>query len=292
MTDVEPAAVAIIDSETPGGCSWPISWIDCGGGCPALEGLTPEEQQQVIDMAVGMLWEWTNRTFGVCEVTIRPCRSDCNPDGYQPGSTFWGRGPGYDPTFPRAGAGGGGGGIPWFPVLISGQWFNITCGCLGQCACEPSGPTVLSLPGPAQDISEVMIDGEVLPTTAYRLERNRWLIRTDGETWPTCQDQNLPDDADGAFAITYLKGVPVPTGGQIAAGRLACELAKGFCDDDSCALPERVQTVTRQGITVAVAQTPEMWEQTGIWSIDAWVQSVNVPRSRPGVRSVDRPRLR
>src|SRR3546814_4772015 len=38
----------------------------------------------------------------------------------------------------------------------------------------------------------------------------------------------------------------------ISAGRLANELAKAACNDKSCGLPQRVQSITRQGVTVAV----------------------------------------
>lgn len=373
-------------------CGWPVSYLDCSGECAAYE-KWPEDQRAMAQayfeaIAADMLWNWTGGVFGVCDVEVRPCRQDCAGAAAW-GSTFWGRGPGFDPGFPRLGGGGGG---AFYPVLVSGQWFNITCGCAGACRCDPSGPAVLALPGPIQSVTTVTIDGEVVPPSAYRVSNGRHLIRTDGGVWPRCQDMNKPGgpryepvviqnptntitatrsgqvvqllieptalfqggnfagnlpwlsktgasatprnsagnqvghfainaglpgitgssgpgflpftviyetaDAPGpgdysdTFVVDYQRGIPVPVGGQAAAGRLACELALAACDDDDCGLPERIQTITRQGLTVGVNTSDTAWEQTGIWSIDNWVTSVNRPKAFASVRSVDLPSLR
>lgn len=294
--DEEAAVVALALPPLPptDSCPWPVTYVDCAGECSAYE-KWPEEDRAAAQawfeaMASDYLFNWTGGVFGVCDVEVRPCRQDCAGAAAW-GTTFWGRGPGFDPGFPRQGAGVRGA-APWFPVLVSGQWFNITCGCMGTCRCSPSGPASLSLPGPVQTITEVTIDGEVVPSTSYRLDNHRWLIRTDGETWPTCQDMNVAPDAIGSFVVRYTKGIPVPIGGVTAAGRLACELALAACGDEQCALPDRIQTITRQGLTVGVNTSDTAWEQTGIWSIDNWVMSVNQPKPFASVRSVDLPSLR
>ena len=67
---------------------------------------------------------------------------------------------------------------------------------------------------------------------------------------------------------------------MVAAGVLALELAKAACMDRDCALPARLQTVTRQGVTVQVQDDfDEMQEgRTGIWLVDSWVTSIRKPR--------------
>lgn len=93
------------------------------------------------------------------------------------------------------------------------------------------------------------------------------------------------------FQVTYMRGIDVPMGGQVAAGRLACELAKAACGDNTCALPKRVQTITRQGVTVGLLDSFDDVDKgrTGIWLIDSWVASMNIPQSRAGrVLSPDR----
>lgn len=282
-----PAFDALLDAST---CSWPVSYVDCSGECSAYEAWPEDQRAQAKALfeawAVDWLGNWTNGLFGVCSTVVRPCRDDC-AGAPSPSSTYWGRGPRYDPGFPRHGVSTGG--SSWVPVLIGGRWFNMTCGCLGTCSCALDGPTVLALPGPIQAVERVTIDGIALDPSTYYVRNARYLIRTDGGVWPACQDMLAPDDAPGTFVVTYDKGVPVPIGGQAAAGRLACELARAACNDDDCALPERLQTVTRQGITVGVFASEEAWKQTGIWSIDNWVSSVTQPKPFASVRSVDIP---
>jgi hypothetical protein len=257
-------------------CEWPLDWADCVG---CKDGLSDADIVRFGQMAGERLWETTGRVFGVCEVTIRPCAAQSEPASMWR-STFWGRGP-Y-PWAPSMGNGS------WVPVLIGGQWTNITCGCVGwQCRCTLDGPTVLKLPGPVREISEVKVDGVVIPEASYRVDYNRLLIRTDGATWPATQNLLLDDTEPDTFTVTYERGIPVPIGGQIAAAVLAAEMQKASCGDKTCRLPERLQTVTRQGVTVGVALTGDDWRETGIWLIDDWIKSVTQPHSFASVRSID-----
>ncbi len=275
-------------------CNWPVSYASCGT-CEVLEALPPEEQRMFERAAIDMLWNVTNKVFGTCPVELRPCSAGC--ESYAGNSTFWGRGP-----YPWAG--GGLGQSPWYPVLIAGQWYNISCGCTGPCNCAIEGPKALRLPGPVNEIIQVVIDGVALPESSYRLDYNRILIRTDGEVWPPCQDllkdagpvyatpSSLPgNDYSNTFVIVYSQGISVPIGGQLAAGTLACEMAKAACNDKSCQLPQRLQSVTRQGVTMGFLDTFEDLDngRTGIWAIDAWTASVTRPKSFSSVRSVDVP---
>lgn len=274
----------------PSACPWPVSYADCTGQCAAYDNWDdPANAQAVFEqMASDLLYAWTNRVYGVCEAVVRPCGGSC-AESFTGWSTFWGRGPGYDPTFPAAG-GGFGGGAGFYPVLVSGRWFNMVCGCIGTCQCSPAGPTVLSLPGPVQSVTEVRIDGAALPPTAYRVDRKRWLIRTDGGVWPRCQNMLADPAADpDTFEVTYTRGIPVPIGGQVAAGRLACELALAACGSEECALPERMTTITRQGVTVGFADTYEDLKAggTGIYSIDTWVASTTRGVPYASVKSIE-----
>lgn len=265
-------------------CTWPISYSSCGS-CAALDGMSPEDRAAVEEAAVEYLWNWTLRVFGVCPVVVRPCRSEC---AGRP-STFWGYGP-Y-----------GSGGMadpygPWpNPQLVDGLWTNVSCGfCAGACSCDGDRLRTLALPGPVTAVSEVLVDGVVLDPSAYRVDNRSLLVRLDGGVWPVCQDMTLPPSEVGTFRISYSRGAEVPVGGQVAAGVLACELAKAWCRDATCALPQRVQTVTRQGVTVAMIDNGEGIEkgQTGIWIIDSWVSSITNPVRPSTVLSPDVPRSR
>lgn len=272
-------------------CGWPVVYSDCAGKCDAFEkwGEDAATAQALFEaQAIDLLWNWTERIYGVCETTVRPCRDDCA--GGSADSTFWGRGPGFDPGFPRR---GGIGGTGWAPVLIGGVWKNVGCGCTTGCRCSIDGAHALSLPGPIQSVTRVTIDGDDLPASAYRVDHKRLLVRLDGGTWPACQDMTREPGDEGTFEVVYQRGLPVPVGGMVAAGRLACELALDACQDEDCALPERWQSVQRQGISITAALSNEKWHDTGIWSIDNWVNSITErPRGFASVRSVDVPKRR
>jgi hypothetical protein len=271
--------LTLADSGCP---DWPVLYPG-GAPCPALASLDPAEQELYEAMAAQYLWNWTGRALGTCPVLARPCRSDC------PGASltsFWGLGP-YSP-------GSASGGARWGPVLVNGQWFNITCGtCRDECSC--GGPPALRLPGPVASITQVLIDGVVLPQPGhYRVDNHTLLVRTDGEAWPTCQDMSAPTTAENTFEVSYLYGATVPPQGQLAAGVLACELGKAAAQDPSCLLPRRLQTIARQGVTMTFLDSMDDLDKgrTGIWVVDSWVASLMNPPVSGRVFSVDIPRPR
>lgn len=252
-------------------CSWPVLYSECAPD-PAWTALTPEQRQGYELAASEFLWRWTGRVLGLCPVTIRPCRTDLSMRA----STFEGRGP-------------LGGGTPWRPVLIAGEWFNIGCGSCGFDACGCDGPASLVLPGIVDSITEVKIDGVVLAPAAYRVESHRYLIRQDGGKWPVSQDLSAPAGSVGTWSVTYMRGVPVPQGGQMAAAVLAMELWRAACNDGACGLPKRFQSITRQGVTVAMLDSFDDIDKghTGIYLIDSWVASMIMPVRRSSVYSPD-----
>lgn len=245
-------------------CTWQVDYCTdavTGTGCDALDSLSEERRDLIEDTAVEFLWNWTGKRYGLCEITVRPCRVDCA--GFP--STYWG---GYGPhTDGRYGF--------YTPVLVQGSWYNLGCGrCGDNCSC--STMDALLLPGPVDSIDSVIIDGTPLDPAGYRVDNSRYLVRQGGELWPVCQDMAAPSGTDGTWSVTYQRGIPVPAGGQVAAGVLACELAKAACEDSSCALPKRIQTFTRQGVSIAMLDSFDDLDQghTGIWAIDSWVTSV------------------
>lgn len=246
-------------------CNWPVSYAGCGGAeetdPPEPLASLPEGREKFEAMAVQYLWRWTGKTLGTCRVAVELCRENCT-DGR---STFNGSGPGV-------------GGM-WRPVIIDGGWVNIGCSLCGdRCGCGDIGGLVL--PGPVSAVVSVVEDGETLPASGYSLNRNV-LYRLDGRRWAPCDT-----------VVTYDRGVPVPEGGEIAAGVLALELAKAACNDNTCQLPRRMQTMSRQGVTVAMLDSFEDIDKghTGIWIIDSWIASMTKPKVRPSVLSPDQPR--
>jgi hypothetical protein len=259
---------------TPSGplapCSWPVA-----GACAGLD--EHPLADYIREAAVTYLWNWTGKVFGTCEVTVRPCRAGCDSE-----STYRGvaGSPSLLPTV---------GGL-WEPVLVAGVWRNLSCGlCKGdRCSCDEVAS--VRLPHPVSAVSSVVIDGVELDAGAYRVDNHALLVRDDGGQWPACQNMGLPDGEPGTWSVTFTWGWPVPAHGQLAAGVLACELGKARVNDDSCLLPQRLQTVTREGVTVAVMDPFDGLEdgKTGIWLIDSWVDSIRKPPARSAVYSPDR----
>ena len=245
-------------------CEWPVVWPEA---CRELDPVRAERTAAFVEMATDLLWNWTGRRFGVCPVTVElshdPLVCGCGAAG----STYWGR------DRPR-----GWGASPWTPVLLGGRVFNVSCGCgVDPCVCGPRRADELRLPGPVASVETVSVAGVVLPATAWRFTGGV-LARVDGQPWPH----------DG-LVVEYGRGVEVPVGGQIAAGVLAWELSKAVECPDECELPQRVQSVTRQGVSVTVLDQFEDLDEgrTGIWLIDSWVASVTRPPSGGSVLSPD-----
>lgn len=267
-------------------CNWPLAHCGEGGPsddpqCSALAALQPEMRELVQQMAVDYLWNWTRRQFGTCPVTVRPCRDNC---GDRNTTTY--RGYGRVTT-----------NLPWYegfpgplnPALIGGQWWNLPCGggCpQDQCSCTYV-PTV-ELAGPVASIDSVIVNGITLDPSQYRVDNFRWLVRTDGEDWPVCQDMTKNSlFEDDTFQVTYQIGVAVPAGGQVAAGKLACEFAKAACGNGKCELPQRLQQITRQQVTTMVLDnysTMYQFGTTGIFIVDSWVASIMASNRQTGAR--------
>jgi hypothetical protein len=200
----------------------------------------PDAQfEALLWMASELLWAMSGRQFsGGCESTVT-LRED------PVGGWCW-----ADPAWPV-----GATGYDWWPVR--GPWRG------------GSGRRVVALPDPpVTAISSVEIDGTALAADDWYAELPGGLLRRNGgRLWPV----------DGSLAITYSHGIAPPIGGRQSAVTLAVELARAITNDPACKLPQRLQTVSREGVTVGFQDSFESLDKgrTGIWSIDAWLVSVN-----------------
>lgn len=181
----------------------------------------------------------------------------------------------------------------------------FTCGCAGpsSCGCEPSGQ--LELPRrPVIDVTQVRVDGEVIDPDLYRVDGDRWLVYLDEEApddalrgWPSAQRLKREPTEEQTFEVQYSFGTLPPDGANLIAGALAAEFVKAFNPDPEqakgCRLPRRVQTVSRQGVSIAVIDPLTLFDEgrTGIAEIDMWVAAKNRGRhDRVGSVHIPRPR--
>jgi hypothetical protein len=244
----------------PGLC-WPVDW-----GC------VPDDELAEIDekvkaraeaLAAQTLRALTAYQVGGCPIWVRPCAAGCGPAGSFIAAPLLGG---------NAGALGAPVG-PWWPHIENGSWVNTWCGCGAQgCSCTTVPEVVL--PGPVGGIEKVLIDGAELDPAAYRVDQGNRLVRTDGGTWPRCQDMTAAPDADGAFAVLYVHGYPVDGLGSWVAGVLAHEFALA-CTGGKCKLPAGVTSIARQGVTLDIPTGLFESGLTGITEVDAWVRAWN-----------------
>jgi hypothetical protein len=77
--------------------------------------------------------------------------------------------------------------------------------------------------------------------------------------------------------VTYEFGTPPPPGGRMAASVLACQIALNRCGGDGCVLPQRLQSITREGVSLAFADPLDFLTrgEVGIYEVDLWLNSVN-----------------
>lgn len=195
------------------------------------------------DMAVQVLWALSGRRFGLCDTVVRPCAS------------------GHGWPF----------GSPFIYTLDMGHWSNWPCGCVGRC--EVSGPRVVHLPGPAAEVVEVTINGDVLAADGYQLEGDA-LYRTGGAVWPS-QDLGRPLGESGTWSVTYKLGVPVPAGVDRLVGVLAREFLLGWAGDGECRLPRTVIATSRRGVSHQFDPARTFAAGTGLTEVDQWLAAVN-----------------
>jgi hypothetical protein len=113
-----------------------------------------------------------------------------------------------------------------------------------------------------------------LAAADYRVDNGNRLVRTDGETWPLCQDMNDGPDAVGSFTVSYYTGVAPNDLLRYAAGVLATEFYKA-CSGGKCRLPSGVTSVTRSGISMEVPSGLFPGGATGIHEVDAVIRIYN-----------------
>lgn len=220
---------------------------------PALQAVTGS----AVAAASEVLWALSGRRLGMCQVTVRPCRSSCFGDGW-PFTQWWQLG-----MWPR-------------PFFYQGVWYNLTCGsCTNGCSCSVVSEALL--PAPVNQILQVKVDGQVLDASAYRVDNWRLLVRTDGNQWPQCNDLTKDDTETGTWSVTLTFGEDIGTLGNLALGELATQFAKLIACDTSCILPKPVQQLVRQGVTLNFLDPNEIFAngRIGLYLCDLFLTTVN-----------------
>ena len=215
-----------------------------------------------------LLWGMSGRKFsGVTTVTERYVSS-------------------YDPYLRS-----GGSSLTYSPVLLQGNVVNMPSG--GRYAEDDfqgdgtSSNSRVRLRG--RKVVKVHtlrdLDGNIIEPNKYYLSDHSTILGVPGAGWSPSQVE-----------VTYTYGTPPPTAGRAAARVLATELVKLYEDDDTCALPQRVTSISRQGVSYTLLDNQDFIDElkTGIYAIDLFLKTVNPDKARARARvfSPDQPRAR
>lgn len=180
---------------------------------------------------------------------------------------------------------------------VESVWGDVGCTC-GLATLGPYGGVTRAIHGsrcrccrlalshyPVVEVQSVTLNGvtwepfsagddDWLFGVGLRLDGARELVRTDGTCWPWASD----DCVDAPIVVRYRAGVPPPPGTAVALGELACEAQRALQPSlGECRLPSRALSVTRQGVTVELADPGAFLTEglTGLPIVDSWIRSVN-----------------
>jgi hypothetical protein len=155
------------------------------------------------------------------------------------------------------------------PGRVNGTWTN-------SCVCAAASTVTLGHT-PVVSIEDVRIGGaSLVQGVDYELVRPNRLVRRDGGVWPADQLLHLDDGDLDVLVVDYTYGAELDPYGQLAVAALACEMLKAK-KGKACKLPERVTSVTRQGVSYVLLDPMSFLKEgrTGVYLFDSWITNVN-----------------
>ena len=240
---------------------------DITGRDSALSGVNPASLIQACHSASDLLYAASGRRFpGLAEIQVRPTarpRSMTLRDWSHYLQTLSGVGTSI------AWADGGG----WFANDVDYGSLSVQQIDLGVY--------------PIRQIGLVKINGAIIPSDEYRVDDFRYLVRTTSvsvtstgptETngWPKQQNLMLPDTEHGTFSVKLTYGEDPPQSGVAAATTMATEFARLYSGAAN-RLPARIQSITRQGVTMAIIDPMQFLDDglTGLYDVDLFIRQYN-----------------
>jgi len=174
--------------------------------------------------------------------------------------------------------------------LINGSVYNMASEDWNDSAYQSDGTSSISrirLRGkPVQEVHLVrsLYDGHIVDPDYYYVSEHNEIRAYSDTPWPP-----------GNVEVTYTYGIRPPVSGRMAAKLFAIELIKFWTGDD-CALPDRVTSISRQGVSYTVLDNQDFLEnmRIGIYAVDLFIKTANPSKAlAPSkVFSPDTPRAR
>ena len=104
--------------------------------------------------------------------------------------------------------------------------------------------------------------GKIVDPANYYLVDHSTIQAKAGTAWAPCN-----------IEVTYSYGAPPPASGKAAARVLAKEFIKLWTGDDECMLPQRVTSVSRQGVNYTILDNQDFIQEmrTGLYVVDLFL---------------------
>lgn len=142
---------------------------------------------------------------------------------------------------------------------------------------------------PVRSVTELRVspddDRRLVDPSEYQVVDRTYLRALPGASWSPCTQD---------LEVTYTSGAQVPEAGLRAARVLGNELLKARTGDSSCQLPDRVTSLSRQGVSFTILDPQDFLKEgrTGLYEVDLFLASANPDkaRKRAKVFSPDLPR--
>lgn len=153
------------------------------------------------------------------------------------------------------------------PALINGNMYNLPRFAEGN-------RNLRLRQTPVRSVSAVFHLGRELDPSEFSLRNNSYLVRQNALPWVL--------DPLNELSVTYSYGTPPPAAGKRAAIRLANELILSDKGSGACALPERISSVNRQGVSYTIMDPQEFIAngKVGIYEIDLFLAAVNPTKAK------------
>lgn len=231
---------------TSGPCT---DWVDADDvfDCSPCSGIALADRNAVLAASAAtaasrILFLLSDRKYpGTCTSMVRPCRKGC-----------------------------------WSPAHASSIWGSCSCGAqyAPACGCGAGVSQILLGSEPVIAITSVRVDGSLVAASSYRIDDYRWLVRTDGESWPSSQDLSAdPATEADTFQVVFTHGRAVPEDGILGAKALACQFYQACAADGDCVLPQTVQSIVRQGVEIGFENVDTLFTEgrTGVYAADLFL---------------------
>lgn len=130
-------------------------------------------------------------------------------------------------------------------------------------------------------------DGErrLVDPSEYQVVDRAYVRALPGASWSPCTQD---------LEVTYTSGARVPESGLRAARLLGNELLKARRGSSDCQLPDRVTSLSRQGVSFTILDPQDFLKEgrTGLYEVDLFLASTNPDKARKRARvfSPDLPR--